>query len=516
MDGLPLALATAGAYLDQVSTSFAEYLHLYKNSWAKLQRTTPQISSYEDRQLYSTWQLSLDHVEQRNSDSAKLLKLWAYFDNQDLWFELLREVRFDAPEWLCRITEDELSFNQALRVLCDLGLVEVDKSLESSHIETKGYGMHSCVHSWTVHVVNQEWDAELADLALWCVGSHIPDEESQHCWAIRRRLLQHAGRCLGDIVDGRTDYNGRGWILERFGRIFSQLGRFDEAEKMLQRALQDFEETGGSEHITIFNMIYALGNLYTRSGDLSKAEKMYQQALQGFKKTFGPEHESVLSTFNSLGSLYRAQGRLDEAERTYQQALQGYAKTRKLEKIERLAIVNNPGILYDKAMGQSDEAEKTYQQALQGDKKALRSKYTLALNTVNNLGNLYQDMERLDEAEKAYQQALQGYEEIWGLEHILTLDTCNNLGTLYEKLGCLDEAEKMYQRALQGYEKAMGRETVKTYRPALNAMDNLAIFLRKTGRLEEAEEMYSRALSGFESVYGHSHERCQHLREIFR
>jgi hypothetical protein len=28
LDGLPLALATAGAYLDQVATSFADYLRL--------------------------------------------------------------------------------------------------------------------------------------------------------------------------------------------------------------------------------------------------------------------------------------------------------------------------------------------------------------------------------------------------------------------------------------------------------------------------------------------------------
>jgi hypothetical protein len=30
LDGLPLALATAGAYLDQAATSFSTYLGLYK------------------------------------------------------------------------------------------------------------------------------------------------------------------------------------------------------------------------------------------------------------------------------------------------------------------------------------------------------------------------------------------------------------------------------------------------------------------------------------------------------
>ena len=85
LDGLPLALATAGAYLSQVSTTFADYLRLYNESWLRLQQTTPVVSSYEDRALYSTWQLSFDHIKRRSELSAKLLQLWAYFDNEDLW-----------------------------------------------------------------------------------------------------------------------------------------------------------------------------------------------------------------------------------------------------------------------------------------------------------------------------------------------------------------------------------------------------------------------------------------------
>ena len=62
LDGLPLALATAGAYLNQTAISFSDYLRLYKASWTKLLKMSPELSSYEDRTLYSTWQLSFDHV----------------------------------------------------------------------------------------------------------------------------------------------------------------------------------------------------------------------------------------------------------------------------------------------------------------------------------------------------------------------------------------------------------------------------------------------------------------------
>jgi len=60
LDGLPLALSIAGAYLEHVSTSFSEYLRLYYASWLKLQTTSPRLSSYEDRALYTTWQITFD------------------------------------------------------------------------------------------------------------------------------------------------------------------------------------------------------------------------------------------------------------------------------------------------------------------------------------------------------------------------------------------------------------------------------------------------------------------------
>jgi hypothetical protein len=99
LDGLPLALAMAGEYLNQTALSFSDYLRLYKGLWTKLLMMSPELSSY-DRTLYSTWQVSFDHVKQRNELSAKLLRLWAYFDNQDIWFVLLRNGDSEDPGWI--------------------------------------------------------------------------------------------------------------------------------------------------------------------------------------------------------------------------------------------------------------------------------------------------------------------------------------------------------------------------------------------------------------------------------
>ncbi|KAN0072988.1 HET domain containing protein [Elaphomyces granulatus] len=509
LDGLPLALATAGAYLDQTAISFSDYLRLYKASWTKLMKTSPDLSSYEDRTLYSTWQLSFDHVKQRNELSAKLLRLWAYFDNQDIWFELLQHGDSEDPDWIHELTEDELSFNGAVRVLSDHGLVEVDMSSQEQ-IESRGYSIHGCVHSWMICVLNKEWDWDLAKLVLKFVGSHSPGKESAKWWLTQRRLLQHAARCSYAVLNGLVADDGMEWALHGLGLLYADQGKLDEAEKMYQRALQGYEKALGPDHTSTLLTVNNLGLLYADQGKLDEAEKMYQRALQGYEKALGPDHTSTLHTVNNLGNLYADQGKLDEAETMYQRALQGYEKALGPDHTSTLRTVNNLGLLYAD-LGKLDEAEKMYQRALQGYEKALGPDHTSTLDTVNNLGLLYADQGKLDEAEMMYQRALQGYEKALGPGHTSTLQTVSNLGILYKSQGKLDEAEKMYRTALQGYEKALGMENITKYRPALNTIWNLGILFEAQERVDEAKEMYSRARTGFQALLGPSSDLCQRL-----
>jgi tetratricopeptide (TPR) repeat protein len=374
---LPLALATAGAYLHLVPDSFAEYLQSYKESWAQLQQDAPQLLSYEDRALYSTWNISLNHVKQQSSLAAKLLQLWAYLDNQDVWLQLLQEGRGNAPEWFCELTRDRLVFNKAVRVLCDHALVEADATLREGGKESRGYGMHSCVHAWTKHVVNERWDDALAGLALRCVGLHVPDDSRPEYWVIQRRLLGHANRCQEFISVG-------------------------------------FEERDGEESLT--GATHNLGMLYADQGKLDKAEEMYERALQGREEALGRDHTSTLNTVNNLGILYADQGKLDKAEEMYERALQGREEALGRDHTSTLDTVNNLGNLY-KDQGKLDKAEEMYQRALQGKEKALGRDHTSTLDTVNNLGNLYKDQGKLDKAEEMYQRALQGKEKALGRDH---------------------------------------------------------------------------------------------------
>jgi len=499
LDGLPLALATAGAYLNQVAISLSDYLRLYKESWLQLQEFSPELRSYEDRMLYSTWRLSFDHVGQQNTLSAKLLCFWAYFDNQDLWLELLQHSTADDPNWLQQVAKDEVTFHNAMRVLSNHGLVEVDTSAQDL-IESRGYSIHGCVHAWTVSVLNQTWDYNLARLAVKFVGSHVPGEETVRSWPTERRLLQHASRCLYLISNCLYVDDGLSWEIARLGYLYYLQGKLSEAEQVYQQALQGKEKAWVPVHTWTLDAVNCLGVLYFKQGKLVEAEQMYQQALQGKEKALGLEHTSIFHTVNNLGLLYTCQGKLIEAEPILERALQDFEKAWGPEHILTLGAVHNLGLLYV-SQGKLIEAEKMYQQALQGKEKTLGPDHPLTLDTANDLASFYTGQGKLIEAEQMYQRALQGKEKTLGPENYSTLVTVYNLGNFYLSQGNLIVAEQMYQRALQAQEKTLGPE----YRLTLDTVHNLGSAYAQQGKLVEAEQMFQRALKGKEKAWGPEH-----------
>ncbi|KAH9210981.1 hypothetical protein DL95DRAFT_437398 [Leptodontidium sp. 2 PMI_412] len=390
LDGLPLALSTAGAYLEHVTMSFAEYLRLYEMSWLKLQTTSPRLSSYEDRSLYTTWQITFDRIRQQNAVSARLLELWAYFDRQDVWFELLRHGRSTDDERIRTLTGDKLNFNEAVRLLCEYGLVHMELSPPQQSGSAR-YGVHSCVHSWTIYVLNEEWDEGLARLALACVASEVPNTNVDKWWLLQQRLLQHAARYEHLIADGKVDVEGMAWALHNLGLLYKNQGKLVEAEAMYTRALQGSEEALGPKHTSTLSK-------------LAEAEAMYTRALQGSEEALGPKHTSTLSTVNNLGMLYADQGKLAEAEAMYTQALQG--------KEEAL------GPKHTSTLGKLAEAEAMYTRALQGYENALGPEslrlYLPALNTMFAFGDLLSQTSRKDMAKEIYSRALSGYTTVQG------------------------------------------------------------------------------------------------------
>ncbi|KIX05174.1 uncharacterized protein Z518_06046 [Rhinocladiella mackenziei CBS 650.93] len=412
LDGHPLALASAGAYLKESSFTFLKYLRQYEAQWEAV-ASMEELADYPMRTLHTTWNVSFTRIKQEDDLAAHLLRFLAYLDHRDIWYDLfrgyqcIRGVRdnggisvikgtrrvlsirstknINTSAWFTHLTQTEASFERAMRTLVRYGLVE-------ARYQARSYSVHVCVHDWVFNHLNREIDADQYWLAF---DSHM-----------------HADSYT---VVFEEPPKGKVQPLAHLAELLRQQLLYKEAEQMYQRALAGREKVRGLDHPSTLTTVCCLGNLHRDQGKLAEAGEMYQRALAGQEKVLGLDHTSTLLTVIGFGSLFCYQGMLDEAERMYQRALS------RMENV-------------------------------------LGSKHPFTIGTMNNLGNLYCENHQLDRAKQMYQQALLGMEELLGSDHFFVLGVVNNLGVLFSECGQLEKSEQMYQRALDGLQARLGSD----------------------------------------------------------
>ncbi|OAL35116.1 hypothetical protein AYO20_05593 [Fonsecaea nubica] len=91
LDGLPLALTQAAAYMQQTGIDFKEHIRLYNTRWKDLMQFHKKdgipLPAY-DRNIWTTWMISFEAIRQRNEATSNLLLFWAFLDHRDLWYGL--------------------------------------------------------------------------------------------------------------------------------------------------------------------------------------------------------------------------------------------------------------------------------------------------------------------------------------------------------------------------------------------------------------------------------------------
>ncbi|CAI7594296.1 unnamed protein product [Penicillium pancosmium] len=386
LDGLPLAIVIAGAFIRETGTSITEYLQHYQVSWSDLQLQSNPERQYQQGNMLKTWMISYREIQKRDTNAAELLLLLARFDNRDIWYELIKGCcqSSNLPTWLERTISSKIAFKIGVKALIEFSLLEIK--------EQGGYALHPVVQDWCIHLASADKTVnsiQLNELSLISVGCTVSSASDRNYSELQQRLIPHAN-CVR-----RRDCSG--------------------------------------QDIAVWKAFHSLGKLYSDQGKLKDAEDMYQRALTGKEKALGPDHTSTLDTVNNLGGLYFIQGKLKEAEDMYQRALTGYEEALGPDHkthLPTLNTINNLGLLY-KYQGKLKEAEDMYQRALTGYEEALGPDHTPTLDTVNNLGSLYFNQEKLKEAEDMYQRALKSYERVFGPDHSRTRRLVERLSPFY-------------------------------------------------------------------------------------
>jgi tetratricopeptide (TPR) repeat protein len=310
LDGLPLAIAQAGVFLQESGTGIKAYLGFYERQWSDLMKSThltgAPLQDYPERSVWTTWAISYQAIYKKHEHTAKLLLLWSFLDNKNLWYGLFREACSKSEvaarmlsKWIGKIASSELAFSHAMQLLRNYSLVEVVK-------DTAGYAIHPVVHRWAYHYQRKQYKLELSQLAVIVVGFAAPEKTRRDYSTLQRQLVPHTHACSR-------------WILKEEEE---QGNEITDGYKQSERSEIGLEGTEKRE--ALFDAIESLSSLYADQSKLVEAEQMYKQALQGKKEAFGSTHPSTLDTVNNLGALYARQKEYTRAQEAYMNALTGY------------------------------------------------------------------------------------------------------------------------------------------------------------------------------------------------
>jgi NB-ARC domain len=141
LDGLPLALDQAGAYIEETQCGLKEYLDLYQISRKELLRRRGGYSSDHPEPVATTWLISFQKVEQVSLAAAELLRLFAFLDPDIIPEEIITQGASELGSLLEPVASNPFSFNEAIRILRNFSLVNRNPDIKILSIHLTGAGL---------------------------------------------------------------------------------------------------------------------------------------------------------------------------------------------------------------------------------------------------------------------------------------------------------------------------------------------------------------------------------------
>jgi tetratricopeptide (TPR) repeat protein/transcriptional regulator with XRE-family HTH domain len=483
MDGLPLALDQAGAYIEANQLSLAEYLELFQSSQMRLLDERDSHSDHPSS-VTRTFALAFEQLERNNPAAAELLTICAF-----LAPEAIPETFFiDGAKHLGpsfeKLAADPFAFRTAIKALLTYSLIQRNATPKTVTIHRlvqvvlKERLSEAGQHIWITRVIR-------------AMTQLFPSEKVQtNYWLICEQLLSHAMMCITISDQWPEDIHKPTKLMSNIAIYLSYRAHFSEADSLFKKALHIRQHTSGPDHPLVAEVLYEMAYLNFSQGLYQQAEALFQRALHIRERAMGSEHPLVAEVLNRLAILYWQTGKYEQAEVLYQRTLLIRERALGSDHPKVASSLNNLAIVY-KEQGLYEEAIPLFQQALRIWERSQVSNHPEAAYPLNNLADIYKEQGLYEEAIPLFQRALHIREQVIGPDHPLVAMPLNNLADIYKEQGLHEEAKLFYERALYIWEQGLGPD----HPDIAYALNGLANLYREQSLYELARPLYQRVLT---------------------
>ena len=555
MDGLPLALEQAGAYIQESECYLADYLKAYQDV-----RNTATIldndgeDANDHKSVYSTFKLNFDVVKEKSVAAAKLLEVCSFLDSELIPEEIFTIAGNFLGDELAKLQDNNYEFNNCLKILLNYSLIERDTN-------NKSLSIHRLVQTVIRELIKGKDQQNLWLERIVKALHKVFPEYNRKDWVVKwlncKRLVVNV-KMIGPLIkDLKLESLEHGMLLHKSSIYLKYQGSYSEAFELSVLALEITENALGNKHCILSRVLNIHAELYYLLGEYEKTKQTYLQALKIVQQVLGDENSEIATTLNNYGNFLYKQGQHAQAELELTKALNIRKKLLDPQDPHLAATFNNLALVYY-AQGKYLESENLFSQAInitetvmgkehpdlvvmllnlgesnlflgknsqaniyinraqQIAEKMLKTNQPNQASTLHTLANLCISQEKYKEAEQYYQQAISIKEQLLGTKHPDLIRLVNDFAILKNKQGQNLEAEQLLIRVWNIVENQLP----PNHPDFLAVINNLFSFYDSYGKPSQAESFFEKLLNILPTIKNTKHPNVgtmlNNLAEFYR
>jgi Tetratricopeptide repeat len=490
LDGLPLALEQAAAYMQATGTSLTRYLPLFRDRQADL--LARGEASAHPADVAATLGLALSQLARDAPAAAGLVRVLAFLAPEPVPLALLLADRKaadllgpDPAAAVGPLLGDPLAVGDAITALRRYSLAS-----------PAGDGLvlvHRLVQAITRAQLSAESAGQWEQAAAALVEAAVPaDPTLPAAWPACAALLPHARAVLG-LTSGSI------W---RIADYLGESGSYPAARDLFQLIADTYREDGayGPEHPATLSARTHLAHWTGEAGDAARARDQFAALLPIEERVLGPEHPETLMTRHNLA---RWTGEAGDAARARDQ----FAALLPIR--EQVLGPEDPYTLTTRSMlarwtgqgGDAAGARDQYAALLPVREQVMGAEHPEALMTRNNLALYTGEAGDAAGARDQFAALLPDMERVVGPEHPYTLAACASLATWTGEAGDAAGARDELAVLLPVRERVLGPEHPDT----IDTRNQLARWTGEAGDAAGARDQCAALLPIRERVLGPEH-----------
>ena len=520
LDGLPLALDQAGAYIEESGCNLSDYLSLYQSGCMKLLCKRGSFDFGHPASVTDTFSYSLDKIEKISPTAVELLNFCSFLHPEAIPEELIVSGAMELGSILKPVASDPFLLDEILVILRKFSFVRRNSS-------TNTLSIHRLVQAVLQDSMNEKTRRSWVERTVRAVNLALPDINEFSMWQRCQLYMPHVQKSVALIEEWKMVSPEAARLLEQTGMYLQMQAQFTQAfahferasemhrllaetepaitiashiflfrhyyyqgmyvqsEKPILEAFRLVEQTDGSDSLAKATCLEAIAYLSYQQGKYSHAEDNFLEALINYEQCIGLQHPMVVCTYCGLGNVNLALAKYDRAERFFQDALDIWQQMPKPQHPFMSAALNGLARLFLER-GKYGHAEFYLEQERAHLVQTLQPIHPALARNLNDFALLYIAQGKYKKVEPLLKQSLKILEQSDSLGYPFAGHALNAQGRLAYLNREYPKAEQLFLKAQHILEQALGSE----HPEVLTTINNLADVYVGQNKLDIAWELY--------------------------